>query len=145
MRSSMQSTVQCRTARRAIAVVLVVALATGCSSTRALHGAPADNLRELPETESVRLLLVSGERIDVSHVSIVGDSLHARATIDRRGRSYGERPEVRPVTYALADIRGVESVRIDPVKTSLFVVVSVAVFAAIVAGADAMSPGFLMR
>ncbi len=119
--------------RRALALLLVVTLSGGCSSMQPLRGAPAEAVPRLPDDARVKLLLTSGERVDLTFVRVEGDSLRGVARIPREGASYYDPGESRIVSYALADIQSMDAMQTDKGKTVSLVIGGAVVVAGVFA------------
>lgn len=104
-------------ARRALALILVVALSGGCSSMKPLRGAPAEAVGALPKDARVHVLLTNGERFDLAFARVEADSVRGMVRIPREGAPYYDPGEARFVAYALSDVQAMEAMQPDTKKT----------------------------
>ena len=103
--------------RRTLALLLVVALASGCSSMRALQGTPVEATADLPQDETVQVLLTNGDRVELQFVRVLGDSLQGIGRRTRGDAPDQEAGETRSVKYALADIQELRAMQPDTGRT----------------------------
>jgi hypothetical protein len=126
--------------RHGLALLLVVALAGGCSTMKPLRGAPAQAIADLPKDARVRVLLRNGEHFELSFVRVEADSVHGLVRIPREGAPYYDPGEARFVAYAQADIQEMKAMQPDTGRTVTLVLAG----ALVVGGALAVMFGRAM-
>ncbi len=108
---------------RILSISLAALLVAGCSSWRAQEGPPSTILQGDDRPDRVRLVFISGEKMEVHGATIAGDSLIAERR-DVRGSGWGADSRairnVERVAIQTSDVQSVQHRKFNLAKTVLW-------------------------
>jgi hypothetical protein len=116
-----------RRAALPIAILVFATLVAGCS--KYVTSATPQAETELPSR--LRLTLRDGSRMVLIEATLQGDSLYG-FPFEEGGLLHREHRAPRPIAIALRDIESSERARIDPIRTTGFVVLLLGVAGALI-------------